>query len=675
MNRPQALKRISELRDLIEYHNRRYYQLDDPEISDYDYDRLMRELTELEERFPDVDRTASPTQRVGATPLEKFRSVTHISPMLSLGNAFSEEEVTEFDARLRRLLGDRSDVDFVAEPKIDGVAIDLVYQNGIFIVGSTRGDGLTGEDVTLNLRTIRALPLKMKSHAHEGFPDRIEIRGEVYLEKGAFRKFNDRRLEEGESAFANPRNAAAGSLRQLDPRITAKRPLNIFCYGVGIVEGKSFTTHWDVIKALHDWGFPTNPNIRRARDIQDCISYYRHMESIRETLPYEIDGIVLKVNSLSLQDRLGTVSRSPRWAVAVKFAPTQSTTVIEDIIIGVGRTGVLTPVAVMKPVQVGGVTVSRATLHNEDEIAKKDVRIGDTVIIQRAGDVIPEIVKVIESKRTGKEKPFRMPEKCPVCGSKVVRLEGEAAWRCIDLACPAQIRENIKHFVSRSGMDIDGLGDKIVTQFLDAGLIRDPADLYGITVGQLLELERFADKSAENLISAIANSRHPSLERFLFALGIRHVGEYVAKILSKKFGSIGKIEAASQEELTAIEGIGPTIAESIYQFFHEPHNLKILRKLEQAGVRPVVEKRATTSSLEGKTFVFTGGLKNFSREKAKEMVESLGGAATSSVSKKTDYVVAGEDPGSKYEKAKSLGVAILDEESFVILIREAAGKE
>ncbi|HTZ40556.1 MAG TPA: NAD-dependent DNA ligase LigA [Syntrophales bacterium] len=671
MDRSQALKRISELRDLIEYHNRRYYQLDDPEISDDEYDRLMRELIALEGLYPDIDRTASPTQRVGAAPLEKFGTVTHLSPMLSLGNAFSEEEVAEFDERLKRLLGGKADLDFVAEPKIDGVAINLVFEKGIFIVGSTRGNGLTGEDVTQNLRTIRALPLKMKHREQERFPDRVEIRGEVYLEKEAFRRLNERRIEQGETPFANPRNAAAGSLRQLDPRVTAKRPLNIFCYGVGIVEGLTFSTHGAVLKSLHDWGFPTNPNIRHARDIQDCIAYYRHIESIRETLPYEIDGIVLKVNSLSLQDRLGMVSRSPRWAVAVKFAPTQATTVIEDIVVGVGRTGVLTPVAVMKPVRVGGVMVSRATLHNEDEIAKKDVRIGDTVIVQRAGDVIPEVVKVIEGKRTGREKPFRMPEKCPVCGSKVVKLEGEVAHRCIDLGCPAQIRENIRHFVSRSGMDIEGLGEKIIAQLLDAGFIRDPADLYSITKGQLLELERFADKSAENLVAAIERSKSPSLERLLFALGIRHVGEYVAKILARKFGNIGKIEGASQEELTAIEGIGPIIAESLFQFFHEPHNLKIVRKLEQAGVKPAAEKRTSSSALTGKTFVFTGGLRGLSREKAKELVESLGGSATSSVSKKTDYVVAGEDPGSKYEKAKSLGVKILDEEGFLKLIREA----
>jgi DNA ligase (NAD+) len=675
MKRSQALKRISELRDLIEYHNRRYYQLDDPEISDFEYDMLMRELADLEEQFPDVDRTASPTQHVGALPLEKFSTVTHLTPMLSLGNAFSEEEVTEFDERIKRLLGDKAEPDFVAEPKIDGVAVNLIYEKGVFRVGATRGDGFTGEDVTQNLRTIRTLPLKMRPLDHEHVPDRIEIRGEVYLEKEAFRKLNEHRVEQGESAFANPRNAAAGSLRQLDPRTTARRPLDIFCYGVGSIEGKSFTTHWDTLKTLGDWGLPTNPDIRLARDVRDCVGYYRHIESIRETLPYEIDGIVLKVNSLSLQDRLGMVSRSPRWAVAVKFAPMQATTFIEDIVIGVGRTGVLTPVAVMKPVQVGGVTVSRATLHNEDEIAKKDVRIGDTVIVQRAGDVIPEVVKVVEGRRTGSERPFRMPEKCPVCGSKVVRLEGEVALRCIDLACPAQIRENIKHFVSRGGMDIEGLGDKIVSQLLDAGLIQDPADLYAITKEQLISLERFADKSAENLVAAIARSKLPPLERLLFALGIRHVGEYVAKILSRKFGSTGKIEAASQEELTAIDGIGPTIAESIYKFFHEPHNLKILRKLGMAGVRPFVEKQAASTALAGKTFVFTGSLKGFSREKAKEIVESLGGTATSSVSKKTHYVIAGEDPGSKFDKARSLGVAILDEEGFLRLIGEATGKQ
>ena len=671
MDRSQALKRIGELRDLIEYHNRRYYQLDDPEISDAEYDRLMRELAELEAQHPDIDRSASPTQRVGAAPLEKFRPVTHLTPMLSLGNAFSEQEMIEFHERLRRLLGDRTDLDFVAEPKIDGVAVNLVYETGRLAVGSTRGDGMTGEDVTQNLRTIRTLPLQMTPVPGRRFPARIEIRGEVYLEKEAFRRLNERRLSQGENAFANPRNAAAGSLRQLDPRITARRPLGIFCYGTGLVEGESFRSHWDILQALREWGFPTNPNVRLARTIEDCIAYRRHIETIRDRLPYEIDGIVVKVNSLSLQDQLGMVSRSPRWAVAVKFAPTQAATVIEDIILGIGRTGVLTPVAVMKPVQVGGVTVTHATLHNEDEILKKGVHVGDTVIVQRAGDVIPEVVKVIESKRTGREKPFRMPERCPFCDSPVVRPEGEVAYRCVNPDCGAQLRERIKHFVSRNGMDIEGIGDKIVSRLLEAGIIRDAADLYRITKEQLLELERFADKSAENLIAAIAGSKRPPLERFLFALGIRHVGEYVAKILAKTFGSVPAIEAASQEELTAVEGIGPTIAESIYRFFRDPHQVRLVRKLEEAGVKPMARKRPAAGALRGKTFVFTGGLKGLTREKAKEMVESLGGAAASSVSKKTDYVVAGEDPGSKYDKAKALGVTILDEEAFLRLISEA----
>ncbi len=674
MDRSRALKRISDLRSVIEHHNRRYYQDDDPEISDHEYDRLMRELMDLENRFPDIDRTTSPTQRVGAAPLEKFSTVTHPTPMLSLGNAFSEEEISDFDKRVKRLLGDKADLEYVAEPKIDGVAVNLIYDRGVFIVGATRGDGSTGEDVTLNLRTIRVLPLKMKAHVHDRLPDRIEIRGEVYLEKEAFRKLNERRIEMGESAFANPRNAAAGSLRQLDPRITAKRPLNIFCYGVGLIEGKGFLAHGDILKALRDWGFPTNPDIRLVHGVQDCIGYYRHIESIRETLSYEIDGIVLKVNALSLQDRLGTISRSPRWAVAVKFAPTQATTVIENIVVGIGRTGVLTPVAVMKPVHVGGVTVTHATLHNEDEIIKKDVRVGDTVIVQRAGDVIPEVVKIIESQRSGREKPFRMPARCPFCASLVVRPEGEVAHRCTNPNCGAQLRERIKHFVSRNGMDIEGIGDKIVNRFLESGLIQDPSDLYCVTRDQILEIERFADKSAENLLAAIDRSKHPPMERFLFAIGIRHVGEVAAKILTKKFGSINRLETASREELTAVEGIGPIIAESIVTFFRDPYHLKILRKLEQADVKPVVEERVMSSALDGRTFVFTGGLKGFSREKAKEIVESLGGTAASSVSKKTDYVVAGEDPGSKYEKAKSLGVTILDEEGFLTLIHETEGK-
>ncbi|HPC73382.1 MAG TPA: NAD-dependent DNA ligase LigA [Syntrophales bacterium] len=667
MDRAKTLKRIKELRALIDYHNRRYYQLDDPEITDAQYDLLMKELMELEEANPDMDRTDSPTQRVGMAPLDKFSTVSHSSPMLSLANAFTEEEISEFDERLRRFLGTRDELHYIGEPKIDGVAVNLVYERGLFTVGATRGDGYTGEDVTQNLRTIAGLPLRMAT-AGGSFPMRIEIRGEVYLEIEAFKKLNRRRLEREDTAFANPRNAAAGSLRQLDSRITARRPLRIFCYGVGESEGRTFRSQWEVLQSLSRWGFPVNPDATQLSGVDGCIAYHRRMTGVRERLPYEIDGVVLKVDDLALQSRLGTITRSPRWALAVKFAPTQATTVVRDIVVNVGRTGVLTPVAVMEPVRVGGVTVSRATLHNEDEVRKKDVRIGDTVIVQRAGDVIPEIVKVVEAKRTGKEKPFHMPDRCPECGSRVVRLEGETAHRCIDLACPAQIRENIRHFVSRGAMDIDGLGEKIVTQLLDAGVVEDPADLYALTMEKLLQLDRFGEKSASNLLKAVEQSKNPPLERFLFALGVRHVGEHVARILAKTFGSLEGVAGATVDELSAVEGIGPVIAESIAGFFREPHNKKIIAKLLKAGVRPQVRAVKTGAPLEGKTFVFTGGLESFSRDEAKDLVESLGGKVSASVTGATDYVVAGTDPGSKYEKAKTLGLPVLDESAFLKLI-------
>ncbi len=673
MEKAKALKRIQELRKLIDYHNRRYYQLDDPEITDAQYDLLMKELQELEEAHPEIDRTDSPTQRVGSAPLEKFGTVTHSTPMLSLANAFTEEEISDFDERIRRILQIREELDYVAEPKSVGVAVNLVYEKGLFIAGATRGDGFTGEDVTQNLKTIVGLPLRL-AEAGGPFPDRIEIRGEVYLETEAFRRLNRRRLERGETAFANPRNAAAGSLRQLDSRVTARRPLRLFAYGVGEVTGRTFRSHWEILQCLSRWALPVNPEVKRVRGVAGCTEYYRRMTAVREKLPYEIDGIVIKVDSLPLQSRLGTIARSPRWALAVKFAPTQATTVVRDIIVNVGRTGVLTPVAVMEPVQVGGVTVSRATLHNEDEVRKKDIRIGDTVIVQRAGDVIPEVVKVVESARTGKEKPFRMPERCPECASRVVRLEGETAHRCIDLACPAQIRENIKHFVSRGAMDIDGLGDKIVTQLLDSGIVEDPADLYTLTKEKLLRLERFAEKSATNLVQAIAQSRNPPLDRFLFALGIRHVGEHVAKILAKTFGTLEAVSTATVEELSSVEGIGPVIAESIAGFFREPHNRKIIAKLLKAGVRPQERKVEEGAPLAGKTFVFTGGLERFTRDQAKDLVESLGGKVSSSVTRKTDYVVAGADPGSKYEQARKLGLPILDEAAFLKLIGDKGKK-
>ncbi len=668
MDKDAALERITRLRNIIEYHNKRYYQQDDPEISDFEYDRLMRELQELEKLYPDDNIASSPTQRVGAAPLSKFSSVEHSSPMLSLANAFSTEEIIDFDTRIKKLAA-VNNLSYVAEPKLDGLAVNLLYENGRFIRGATRGDGVTGEDVTQNLKTISTVPLQMEKSSLKPIPDFAEIRGEVYMEIEYLQKFNRRRLDEGGEPFANPRNAAAGSLRQLDPRITARRPLSIFFYAVGRVEGVEFYGHWEVLQALKSWGFPVNPLIEQARDIRECIQYFASMGSKRESLPYEIDGVVLKVNDLSLQARLGAVSRNPRWALACKFPPTQVTTTINNIIVNVGRTGTLTPVAIMEPVNVGGVTVSRATLHNEDEILKKDIRIGDTVIIQRAGDVIPEVVKVVLSKRTGNEKKFMMPTKCPECNSDVVREEGEAAYRCVNLSCPAQIKEHIRHFASRGGLDVEGLGEKISAQLFDAELISDPADLYYLTKEKLLELDRHGEKSAQNLIDSLERSKNPPLNKFIFALGIRNVGEHIAKILEREFGSIEKLMAATVEELTAIHEIGTEIATNIVQFFHEPKNKLVMEKFRRAGVMPQqAETAAKDSPLKGISFVFTGTMESMPRNQAKAIVEALGASVHSTTTRKTTYVVAGSDPGSKLDKARSLGITILDEKDFFKLI-------
>ncbi|HRY37861.1 MAG TPA: NAD-dependent DNA ligase LigA, partial [Smithellaceae bacterium] len=524
MDKDTAEKRIAELRKTIEYHNRRYYQQDAPTISDAEYDRLMRELQELEQLYPDNDIASSPTQRVGAAPLAKFASFIHPQAMMSLANAFSIQEIHDFDQRIKRL-AKVEHIDYVAEPKLDGLAVNLIYENGYFIRGATRGDGTIGEDVTQNLKTISSLPLRMKENSQHPLPEFIEIRGEVYMERQSFLKLNHRREEKGEDPFANPRNAAAGSLRQLDPKITARRPLNIFLYGIGSVRGLSFSSHWQILQTLITWGLPVNPLIEHVADISACISYFEYIGSKRPSLPYEIDGVVLKVNNLSIQKILGNVSRSPRWALACKFQAEQASTVIKDIIVQVGRMGTLTPVAIMVPVNVSGVMVSRATLHNEDEILKKDIRIGDTVLIQRAGDVIPEVVQVITTKRTGLEKEFHMPRHCPECGSQIVRLEGEVAHRCVNLSCPAQIKEHIRHFASRGAMDIEGLGEKVSAQLFDAKLIGDPADLYFLSKDQLLALDRQAEKSVQKLLDAIERSKTPPLDKFIFALGIRHVGE------------------------------------------------------------------------------------------------------------------------------------------------------
>ncbi len=669
IEKESALKRIEELRDQITYHNKRYYQLDDPEISDAEYDQLMLELIQLETQYSEyIDLTDSPARRVGAAPLDKFDTFTHLTPMLSLANAFSEEDILDFNERIKRFLGNKEDISFVVEPKLDGVAVNLLYEKGTFKVGSTRGDGTVGEEITQNLKTIHSIPLRIKEASD--LPERIEIRGEVFIRNEAFKNLNKRRVDEGESPFANPRNAAAGSLRQLDSKITAKRPLDIFCYAIGLAEGKSFQSQWEILQTLARWGFQVNPRVKQAKDINECIRYYHDMTLLRKELPYEIDGIVIKVDSLDIQARLGAVSRSPRWAIASKFPPSQATTQIEDIIVQVGRTGVLTPVAKMKPVRIGGVTVSSATLHNQDEIDKKDIRIGDTVIIQRAGDVIPEVVKVIESRRSGNEKVFRIPETCPACGSKVVRFEGESAHRCIDFDCPAQVRENIKHFVSRGAMDIEGLGEKTISQMLDEKIIKDPADLYYLTKEDLTRLERLADKSAENLLAALDQSKNPPLEKFIFSLGIRHIGEHISRILAQEFSTLDNLINATEEELTFIREIGPEVTASITKYFSLPSNLKMIERLREAGVKPREAVPKKSSDLSGKSFLFTGTLQGFPRSKAREIVESMGGNVLSSVTRNTDYVVVGESPGSKLNKAKELEITILNEEEFLELIKE-----
>lgn len=668
MDTRTTIKRIEELRKLINYHNRRYYQLDDPEISDAEYDRLMKELIDLEVQFPEIDISDSPTQRVGAAPLEKFNTVEHLTPMLSLANAFSEQDISDFGERIKRFLGTHEPIAFVAEPKLDGTAVNLIYENGIFTVGATRGDGENGEDITQNLKTIHTIPLQMKKGKEHLIPERIEIRGEVYIEIEQFKKLNNRRLKEGQPPFANPRNAAAGSLRQLDSRITARRPLDIFCYGIGMVTGKSFKRHWEVLQTLSQWGFRVNPHVKQAEDIHECVGYYHHINELRKDLPYEIDGVVIKVDDLDIQERLGFVSRSPRWAIACKFAAMQEMTVVNDILVHVGRTGVLTPVAIMKPVKIGGVTVSRATLHNQDEIDNKDIRIGDAVIVQRAGDVIPEVVKVIESKRTSKEKKFVMPNTCPECDSKVVRLEGEVAHRCINIACPAQIKGHITHFASRGGMDIEGLGDKLVSQLVDTSLIKDPADLYFLTKEKLLTLERMAEKSVSNLLESITRSKSPPLEKFIYALGIRHVGDHMARVLARSFLTLNRLMEATEDDLLAIRDIGLEVAGSISRFFGEQSNKKVIEKFKRAGVKPIEKAHPKHSPLTGKSFVFTGTLSKLSRNEAKQLIKSLGALATDSVIKNTDYVVAGESPGSKLEKARTLGIQIIDEEEFLNLI-------
>ncbi|MGD0915100.1 MAG: NAD-dependent DNA ligase LigA, partial [Thermodesulfobacteriota bacterium] len=557
-------KKAERLREEIGYHNHRYYILDQPEISDAEYDRLMKELERLEQQYPKLRSPNSPTQRVGAPPLEAFEIVRHTIPMLSLANAFDESEARDFDKRVKKLLGISSDIEYVAEPKFDGLAVELVYERGQFVVGSTRGDGVNGENITHNLRTMKTIPLQL-IRKEISVPERLEVRGEVIMQINRFKELNRKREQMGEPAFANPRNAAAGSVRQLDSKITAERPLEIYCYGLGEVIGRTFKTQWEVLQTLPRWGLRTNPHARKCRSIDAVLDYYREINEKRETLPYEIDGTVIKVNHFDLQTKVGEISRSPRWALAIKFKPKQATTKILGIEPQVGRTGVITPVAIMKPVRVGGVEVSRATLHNQDEIDRKDIRIGDTVLIQRAGDVIPEVVEVIKSKRTGAEQPYKIPSECKVCGAEIIKEE--AIHRCIGLDCPAQLKGRIKHFASKRAMDIDGLGVKLIDQLVDKGLVSDVADIYYVKKDKLIALERMAEKSAQNIIDAIEKSKTKPLSKFLYALGIRNVGETTAEDLARHFPRLEDFFHLSEEDLMEVDGIGPEVAASVHQFF------------------------------------------------------------------------------------------------------------
>jgi len=659
--------RINQLRDEINYHNYRYYVLDDPEISDAEYDRLMRELQELEGQYPELITPDSPTQRVGAAPLEAFETVEHTFPMLSLDNGFEEYEIREFEDRLKKLLPADEKVEYVAEPKFDGLAVELIYENGLFTIGSTRGDGLVGENVTQNLKTIKTVPLRLIDR-ETSVPERLEVRGEVVFGIKDFEELNRQREAAGEPLFANPRNAAAGSLRQLDPKITASRPLDIFFHSAGQIIGHTFETHWEFLNTITKWGLKVSPLRKLCKNLDEIFSFYQELLDQREELPYEIDGMVIKVNRLAQREIIGVKTRSPRWAIAYKFPARQETTQILDIIAQVGRTGTLTPVAIMKPVKISGVEVSRATLHNQDEIDKKDIRIGDWVIVQRAGDVIPEVVKVIESKRTGNEKKYHIPDTCPVCGGHVVRLPGEAAHRCQNVSCPAQLKQQIRHFASRNAMDIEGLGDKLIDQLVDRGLVKDIAGLYFLTKEQWSKLERMADKSAQNIIDALEKSKKIPLGRFIFALGIRFVGEHAARLLAEHFRTFENLKRASYEELLNIHEIGPQSAQSIIQFFNEPKNIDMINRLFKAGIQIEKETAPKKQPLAGKTFVFTGALENFTRHEAEELVTSLGGRAASSVSRNTDFVVVGKDPGSKAQKARDLGVHILTEQEFKKMI-------
>ena len=660
-------KRAEELRQEINYHNYRYYVLDQPVVSDAQYDKLLRELQQIESDHPELITPDSPTQRVGAAPLSEFGEVRHKIPMTSMDNAFDDNETREWDQRVRKSLEIEGDVAYTAEPKFDGTSVSLRYEHGVLMQAGTRGDGSTGENVTANVRTIKTVPLHLQGKA---WPKVVEVRGEVVIPKKDFERLNAEQLKQGAKIFANPRNAAAGSLRQLDPRVTAARPLSFFPWGLGEVSEPVARHYSEVSKHLGEWGFRITEFFRVVHGPDECLRYYQEILAKRDKLPFEIDGVVYKVDDLRSRDQLGYTARAPRWAIAHKLPAQEETTVVEDIMASVGRTGVITPVAVLKPVQVSGVTVTHATLHNQDEVDRKDVRVGDTVIVRRAGDVIPEVVGVIKDKRPRGTRKWHTPDKCPVCGSQVIREEEEAAHRCMGgLVCSAQRMGAILHFASRHAMDIEGLGDKLVQQLVDKDMVKTVADIYRLKKDALANLERMAEKSAQNLLEQIEKSKDTTLARFLHALGIPQVGEATAQLLADQFGSMDDIMDADRETLEQIHGIGPAMAEDISSFFHEKHNRGVIRDLLKAGIhwpKPVRVKKST--ALAGKTFVLTGGLSTMTRDEAKRRLQELGAKIAGSVSKKTDYVIVGEEPGSKADKAKELGVTLLDEKEFLKML-------
>ena len=666
MSAPSSVKaKVEQLREDIRYHNYRYHVLDDPEIPDAEYDRLVRELQALEAQYPKLVTEDSPTQRVGAEPIAAFGTVEHRLPMLSLENAFSEEELRDFHRRVTdrlQLEGDE-ELEYAAEPKLDGAAVSLLYENGRLRRGATRGDGTRGEDITHNVRTIDAVPLRLLGDGH---PPLLEVRGEVFMPRAGFLAYNQQALERGDTPFVNPRNAAAGSLRQLDPRLTAGRPLDIYVYSLGVIEGGSMPDrHSEVLDRLQDWGFKVCPERKVVLGIDGCLRYYAGLGARRDVLPYDIDGVVYKVNRLDYQRELGFVSRAPRWAIAHKFPAQEELTIVRGVEFQVGRTGAVTPVARLEPVFVGGVTVSNATLHNMDELHRKDVRVGDTVIIRRAGDVIPEVVKVVEGRRPDSAKPVKAPRRCPVCGSNVSREEGEAVLRCTGgLFCAAQRAESLKHFVSRRAMDIDGFGGKLVEQLVSIDRVKNPADLFGLEREELMALERMGEKSADKLLAAIEHSKQTTLSRFLYALGIREVGEATAASLAAHYGNLQAISDAEEEGLQEVPDVGPVVASRIRAFFREEHNREVIKRLVDAGVswpegEPVWPSKE--GALAGKTFVLTGTLSSMTRDEAKDRIQAAGGKVTGSVSKNTDFVVAGDKAGSKLTKAQNLGVAVLNE--------------